>query len=1646
MKKIAKVAAIVLLGLFLITGLTACKAKYELSFNTNCESTIQSITVSEGEECVLPIPEREGYSFEGWYTDEKFSGEAVEKITTNADTVFYAKWAKLYTLTLDTDNGVLAEKTFSLKAGENISEFLKDKTPVKENVIFGAWFNGSKMITDKTVMPSADLTLKAKYKAEYTVEIFKQKVDSDDYEKETITDYAFIGESLTLSDEYEGFNEIDNENSVTTRTISENSGENLFRRYFERKRMLISFRSGVESGEIVNTSEHKYGEKITLSSDMFSREGYWLIGWKDGTDSTVYTAGRNVFNDDNVVLSDEITVKTDNFYTAVWQKGYHDVFNSDDYIYIFDDEPETIYLSRGGIYFKGYYSSELNEFFFELENEDIILSGNINEDGSFAYKVMRRSEKARYLYSVKDGRSESVMLLFDEYNGIEYKDGNDSSYGKYYLNDNGQYVATFESGSLQGKTLVMIFDEIDEENAETGVTEQVSVFRVRNEEEYKIGKLFRGLLKDGNLYSYKDGYYTLTFSGFGTVAYSQVINGISKIDYYYCSLENNRITLTDVDENVVGIVEMLEIGTTKCYMFYNGNLDNTFTDETGATLKLDGVCKAEYNNGTTTVNGYYETENSVFGGVIVTILSGDQTYKFLLKQKEDDSTGGIVGEDGDSAESKIEYDLIVKGKRYKEYYYKSEDGALYAPLIVIDDGETGKASLYGYTDSGKYVFVSSGNYTYDQKTGRTVYSAEKFAASDTLKNVAVIPFDVAKVQTAEVYFGTAAIGSVSVNVSYWYNYSTNTDIFELGEKYYSEDEKETLTVISDLVVYATESKYVYGTVTVKDGILTLYTGTNNSERTIFELKDDKSFIKLVNEPYRALRYNSDGKIDENEYIVVEGNGTGVYCSKANGEIKGTFAETTRTTEFGAEIYRFTSNDGRFVVEYIRLSTNTDNLFAVSENIEDNTYHAVNGTLILDGFGYYAQFTDADNKVYGGRYFRENENCVKMDVDGITRFFDFIGNNFTIKGDEYGVYLNTDNGFSSYEMFYELDGYSVIKSFTLNADGSRNYVGEGTYSRNNRNITFTIKNGNTDIKGEFALGDNKYLYNETTYGELIILHEEIKRTFVNTEDWSILILDNAGGAIKIDSDGNKRIGKYVLITENLLYYQDEDESNSCIYRYNTSEGWANPVKFSEKAYYTEKLDSILFSQSGFAIFNGTEYCYYDVDRNGNVTVYRKDENGGSVGKYGFKVENFGKFEKTITYNNNQYYENSGWAIKFNRLEEGKDDYPVTLVSGSAFKYPLDAITFAPNGNAEFSVSGAVRICGKNYSAVVRREIDENGDTRLYLIVGTYVFDIEISYKGESNGSSLSTYKITAMKGVVSAMAYKYLDNYYKVYVNYGARYAANYKNNVGTISVNYVYDVNGEVESSYVSAEFGEGSGFYDSLGNILTVGNVSFEYDSEQSLYLIRFKGQDGYNYNLVFGFRKHSAYRNTFGYYVYYLSRTETLSDENGYKVETERVIVSDNENVSAGSIRNIKLYKGETEIPYSGAIISSDRNTIRFISRTLTDGKVTSSIFYDIAYTLNSDTEIGENKNILVSYKSVAVTECVMTVAYTVDGEIFFEADGDGNVVLLTIKDKVYLVSETTYDADTDVYVIRTGSKRYSFKLSNDKTVISEFTELND
>ncbi|MDE7306163.1 MAG: InlB B-repeat-containing protein, partial [Clostridia bacterium] len=64
-----------------------------------------------GEEVELPEPTREHYTFEGWYTNANFEGEAVEKIpsTATGKQTYWAKWIPdVYTVTLNSNGGTVA--------------------------------------------------------------------------------------------------------------------------------------------------------------------------------------------------------------------------------------------------------------------------------------------------------------------------------------------------------------------------------------------------------------------------------------------------------------------------------------------------------------------------------------------------------------------------------------------------------------------------------------------------------------------------------------------------------------------------------------------------------------------------------------------------------------------------------------------------------------------------------------------------------------------------------------------------------------------------------------------------------------------------------------------------------------------------------------------------------------------------------------------------------------------------------------------------------------------------------------------------------------------------------------------------------------------------------------------------------------------------------------------------------------------------------------------------------------------------------------------------------------------------------------------------------------------------------------------------
>lgn len=83
--------------------------QYDVTLNLNdgvVETNVTSYTY--GTEVTLPIPEKEGYIFCGWYDNEQFTGTAVTSIsnTDTGDKTYYAKWKVIPKLTIGEINGV----------------------------------------------------------------------------------------------------------------------------------------------------------------------------------------------------------------------------------------------------------------------------------------------------------------------------------------------------------------------------------------------------------------------------------------------------------------------------------------------------------------------------------------------------------------------------------------------------------------------------------------------------------------------------------------------------------------------------------------------------------------------------------------------------------------------------------------------------------------------------------------------------------------------------------------------------------------------------------------------------------------------------------------------------------------------------------------------------------------------------------------------------------------------------------------------------------------------------------------------------------------------------------------------------------------------------------------------------------------------------------------------------------------------------------------------------------------------------------------------------------------------------------------------------------------------------------------------------
>lgn len=111
----------------------------------------------------LANPQREGYTFAGWYTDESLSHPVTEITATDiGNKMFYAKWeANAYTVSVT--DGTIAESNLdnaSVKYGDSVTLVPVEKAGMK----FNGWLlNGESITGDSFTMPAKNVVLQATY-------------------------------------------------------------------------------------------------------------------------------------------------------------------------------------------------------------------------------------------------------------------------------------------------------------------------------------------------------------------------------------------------------------------------------------------------------------------------------------------------------------------------------------------------------------------------------------------------------------------------------------------------------------------------------------------------------------------------------------------------------------------------------------------------------------------------------------------------------------------------------------------------------------------------------------------------------------------------------------------------------------------------------------------------------------------------------------------------------------------------------------------------------------------------------------------------------------------------------------------------------------------------------------------------------------------------------------------------------------------------------------------------------------------------------------------------------------------------------------------------------------------------------------------
>ncbi len=276
-----------------ITGDTTLYAKWAktwtVTFDSNGHGAAPAVqTVEEGEKATKPAdPTAEGYSFQGWYTDTRYTMEYDFSKEVTEDTTLYAKWVKKPIVSFNTNGHGAAPASQTVELN---GKAVKPADPTAEGYVFRGWYTTAACTTefDFNTPIAADTTLYAKWDEIYTVTFnvgghgtapAPQKVENGGKatkpENPTAKGWRFDGwytdEKCTARYDFD--------KAVTANTTLYAKWTQLFTLTFE-----------TNGGTKIDSVEAPDGSLVYLGSYKPTKSGYYFVGWY--TDKNLTRASR----------------------------------------------------------------------------------------------------------------------------------------------------------------------------------------------------------------------------------------------------------------------------------------------------------------------------------------------------------------------------------------------------------------------------------------------------------------------------------------------------------------------------------------------------------------------------------------------------------------------------------------------------------------------------------------------------------------------------------------------------------------------------------------------------------------------------------------------------------------------------------------------------------------------------------------------------------------------------------------------------------------------------------------------------------------------------------------------------------------------------------------------------------------------------------------------------------------------------------------------------------------------------------------------------------------------------------------------------------------------------------------------------------